>query len=306
MTELPKLGQPSTVSPQHTQYHPLYTTSYETPLRSYPQLDSGFYTGSSTMPPPPLPSTLSLTRSLGHPYADMQSLSSRSTSGNSALFDHGILKNPLDHLASAADAQTRQAGFRLPSDQLRQIISALNDGKQQQSSDKSAVPIAPMTPHLQKGHFHPVPTNFAVSDEGVRKTRAIARSQRDATDASMHLACTGFPNCTSDDLESGDVVHTTPLKGHDVVTDRDDSASLSSVDEETLRMFAPKDDHAASRTRKTSKITASERKKRNRSALSAHDANACGSPQRKISKGSVRGFAANGPSAKENELSIPE
>ena len=302
MTELPKLGQPSTVSPQHTQYHTLYTGSYETPLRSYPPPDSGFYTGSSTMPPPPLPSHLSLTNSLAHPFPDMESLCSRSASGNSTLFDAGNPNDPLHRLASAADAQARQSRFRLPSDQLRQIISALKVNKRE--PDDITNQVAPVTPHVHRAAENAGSRHLETSDDTFKSTRPSSHHQRNATDASMHLACTGFPDCTSDDPESGDVVHTTPLKLNTRVLDRDDSGSLSSVDEDALRMFAPDELRTDVVTRKILSSPVREAKKRTRSAFAAHDANARESPQRKISKGSARGFGGSVAPTKENELSI--
>ena len=112
----------------------------------------------------------------------------------------------------------------------------------------------------------------------------------------MHVACAGFPECTSDDPDNGDLIHTTPVKtahanGHSASPDMAASATVVSA----------KHPHSSPEQSRSSLSPNQPSKKRCRSVLGDQLPNVkVAVPKRKISKNSARD-SSSVTAAKENE-----
>ncbi|GAB7344237.1 hypothetical protein MBLNU457_2122t2 [Dothideomycetes sp. NU457] len=153
MTELPRQGQ-TTVIPQQTQYQSHAPHNLKTPPKRM-SLDSGYYTGSrytgSSMPPPPRPTPMAITNSLIHPFPDICSTDSRSTSGQS-------ITQQLSASFPGHNEQSRVPRVRLPTDQIQEIVSALQATSQ----------------------------GFEAADKAPPARMTVSHHQRMSTDMSMH------------------------------------------------------------------------------------------------------------------------
>lgn len=257
--------------------------------------------GLHSMPPPPLPRTSGFInmQSLSHPFPDMHSLSSRSTSGASASTAQSIDTPCTMNKIHSPHAME----FRLPDDQLQQIIEALSSpampkrpinetGKESKVQTTSCAEIVSISSMKTSGFQY-----------GVAHKSAAAKTHhpRECSDISMHSSCTEFPYCTSDDPSGHGIVHcssdnvTVPTP--ELVIE---SSSLTDTTEIELD-FKP-----LVQAKTTEKYCdgdagslSDSKKKRSRSALGSLDPNTTGeSPQRKLSKGRSGLFVT---AAKENE-----
>ncbi|KAF2218880.1 hypothetical protein BDZ85DRAFT_299266 [Elsinoe ampelina] len=123
------------------------------------------------------------TKPLTHP-------SGPSTGSASMRNDRAASTKTSDALAcgNAANTIKPTREVRLPSDQMRQIISAL----------QRYVPVGE-------------------SQDGERTASAIrSNRERNISDVTMHAGCTSFPDCTYNDPESGELKHKTPQKALEI------------------------------------------------------------------------------------------
>lgn len=175
---------------------------------------------SSNMPAPPVPSQIPFSLSLTHPHQGMSAMSSRSTSvaTHDSLW-HDIV-NPMDvgcldgtTSGARSTGKARPAEVRLPSDQLRQIITALSDSRHNVLNNPG---LRASTSQSTTGNTRPMADEVArqVSFGHVSVEAYPTRSNRDRTtsDVTMHANCSSFPDCTFNDPVSGELIHKTPVK----------------------------------------------------------------------------------------------
>ena len=265
MSDMPNIVRPRSALPAPGQY----TNGHQSSTLH----DSGIDILGSSMGPPPPPGQLPFLTSTSHPFPEMHSLSSRSTSENSLI--NSVV--PEAHRPVVVPKTRSPQEFRLPSDQLRQLVAALKPTVQVGSlgiesyKDHLGAPQAQMIDSSSPLK----PYQFAIGDEPNHEV--TGRHQRFPTDTSMHTACTGFPECITDDPESGLLVHSTPSTW-------------------PVQDLGPWDHHEHNReSRKVPEASAEptaieKTKKRTRSALSQLEVNAVlpEQPQQKTSKTGLR------------------
>ena len=112
-----------------------------------------------------------------------------------------------------------QYSFRLPSDQIAQIISALNPHKQDQQTQQAAesMPPPPVPMHVLNfrsdsapvGHYAaaiPQTQRSEVDQHAINAFDRRAASNSNYSDISMHASCNSFPHCITED-PNGCLVH---------------------------------------------------------------------------------------------------
>lgn len=151
---------------------------------------------------------------------------SRSTSAYSTLSasagpiipNNFSISTPQQNGTQANSPRDSQFQFRLPSDQLAQIIHALNPNKQESQMQSSAesMPPPPLPMHANQfrpdatlnGHYAPG-SKMQRTDLDQLALNAIDRraaSNSGYSDISMHPSCNNFPQCISED-PNGCLVH---------------------------------------------------------------------------------------------------
>ena len=186
-----------------------------------------------------------------HDHHSNYDSSSRSTSAYSIFPDSSaplLNKGPFvpaypgthaDALCKNESSAADQVKFRLPSDQLQQIIKAINEQNQQQpnTSPSATMPPPPLPAHAiaskdntnpgQRTAMFDLPANLQLGSEFVNSIDRRGDSRY--SDVSMHAGCTGFPTCTTEDDE-GHLVHnaianSTPVAPATVVRGRKEGSS---------------------------------------------------------------------------------
>lgn len=222
-----------------------YTSPYLSPhhglgtMEPLPKYSSSMY-GSLSLaspgrggpaPPPPTPVNAYNfpAGSMSDPYASFYDLnSSRSTSSYTTL-SSGFDALPLASSATTAAAQKKQVEMRLPSDQLRQIINALNPHKMETASAMMPPPPLPppKTPAVTDSRHN---SRGNATDE--RSPLTAIRSAHDTRDSSrcsdisMHPNCPSFPACIQEDAE-GSVVHLDDSPDNKYIRSKKESSSSS-------------------------------------------------------------------------------
>lgn len=162
-----------------------------------------------------------------NPYNNFDG-ASRSTSAYSTVSaSAGPLLNNYTHAPVPQQQQiggSQNAGrdnrvqFRLPSDQLAQIITALKSDKHELPAQEAAMsmPPPPLPGHANNSktestlaHYAPAPSRNQRSELDQNAIDAIdgrAASNSGYSDISMHATCNNFPNCITED-PNGCLVH---------------------------------------------------------------------------------------------------
>lgn len=190
------------------------------PTYTHLPLSNPRFRDSALMPAPPRPPPMAGTISNAHPFPDATTWSSRSTSfasyeGFWPDFEHQSTSLGLDGTAadSAKNNPKRNETVRLPSDQLRQIISAIackslpradstDNVRQKVESEASRKQPAP------RMNFRDA-RDASLGDQDEREKGSRCRNTSDVT---MHSDYPGFPQCTDNDPVTGNIIHTTPSK----------------------------------------------------------------------------------------------
>lgn len=120
---------------------------------------------------------------------------------------------------SAPRNRKSQLEVRLPSDQLQQLIHAINTPQNQETQTMTpgqAMPPPPLPAHARAakagstGHVaQPSPDHVAQHAAGINIHQSTPRDESRGSDVSMHAGCTYFPNCTTED-DCGHVIHSSP------------------------------------------------------------------------------------------------
>ncbi|KAF2150822.1 hypothetical protein K461DRAFT_323186 [Myriangium duriaei CBS 260.36] len=201
---------------------------------AYPFLPSSYprFEDPSVMAAPLCPSHLPNPTVTSHPFPETTSWSSsRSTSmaSHEEARQTSFWQNPegfgLDYPLTRrfGDTSTRPTAdypvVRLPSDQLRQITSAIsNKGspslERYESTKQSLGFCAPTASHSSPNFT--VDVNAGRGHQSVQDKERVEHNTtnryRTTSDVTMHSNCNGYPSCTSEDPVSDNVVHTTPKK----------------------------------------------------------------------------------------------
>lgn len=181
------------------------------------RLDSGYHSPPYTMPPPPAP-TMAGVPSLRHPFSDMHSLSSRSTSstsGSTAYSAYVGARDSKKNVSIVTNHPSQAVQFRLPSDQLQQIIDALSGPNRPSviNTDKSGQ----QAPTVQQLYLDPalISPELACSSQAHDSTAALPTEHtRIVSDVSMHPLCNDFPGCTLDNPAGHGTIHSCSAKSH--------------------------------------------------------------------------------------------
>lgn len=142
------------------------------------------------------------------PQLDMISLPSRSSSGETNISDDlsWAYKDGVPLTTVTASPNTSPAVFRLPADQLQQIIDAITLSTAQSVPAKTDVTTTTRNADEIVTTAMDRRTSEALIEE-LCKVRP-GEKRRTPTDITMHMACTAYPACTSDDPIDGTIIHT--------------------------------------------------------------------------------------------------
>jgi hypothetical protein len=209
-------------------------------IASTSNLPGGLYTAGRTLPTP-----VSALHPFGEDPNSNYDGSSRSTSAYSIMPNSaGPLLNAFHHPTPAYPTtfgMLEPLKFRLPSDQVHQIASAVNAKSQAQQALDAAISMPP-PPVPQR----PLASNTGINGHPTAKPESVSQPQSDAldqvgdvikvstdrrgdsrySDVSMHNNCTSFPTCTTEDSE-GRVVHNPPTAPATVVKGKKEGSSAA-------------------------------------------------------------------------------
>lgn len=189
----------------------------------------------------------------------------------------------------AVQARDNQYQFRLPSDQLAQIISALNPHKQEQVSQPSqhAMPPPPLPGHVAQykhenapiGHYAPLAPRdrTELDQQALNAIDRRAASSSGYSDVSMHAGCENFPHCITED-PSGCLVHNNTVVSAGMVKGKKEGSSPTKRKLST-NSAAKKNERTEKRARNSSRLpqrgsrrTSNKRESRSASAVNYADA----------------------------------
>lgn len=177
------------------------------------------FTGS--MHAPPVPPQLPLSQPVQQSYHASSSWPSNDMSDHKDVlyWDTPSTFHTLSNSDESDSSNDQKATMRirLPSDQMRQLITAV---KENTFNDVEACIDTPHRPHTtdksQAGSssaqaqtwsaFARPATSTVALDTSVRSNR-----ERNTSDITMHVACTGFPDCFVHDPVTGQMSHRTPV-----------------------------------------------------------------------------------------------
>ncbi|KAK5171175.1 uncharacterized protein LTR77_004319 [Saxophila tyrrhenica] len=273
---------------------------------------SNINTGSYTMGALTLPRPGSPLHPFGHDQHSNYDGSSRSTSAYSAMPDtaapllHKGLYHPtpgyLNQYTEAAQRQRQsipassQFSFRLPSDQINRIITALGSKTQEEqptNTSTSMLPppipqrVAAVNKDAEESNGDAAPGQFQLNQAAASDNNRRGRSNY--SDISMHNDCTSFPTCTQEDGNSG-VVHNPPVAPAETTST---APAVTAPTAPTAKIVKGKKEGSASAKRKLStsaqQSEATEKKRTRRSTrLLQHDSGYAGglsSSDRDVSNG---------------------
>lgn len=178
---------------------------------------SPVFSSSTGMPGPP-PPTPAMTISYSIGPGSICDGSSRSTSAYSNI--------PFSSLPMMSDQLGQLTGHHAPSGQLKAILNTMNVSNTNRTLfstvhgadfESKSMPPPPLPQHALDAKVYGTPHRraFTCPEPSIsQQEQAISasgdrrlESQSNASDVSMHAACTSYPNCTSEDAE-GHIVHT--------------------------------------------------------------------------------------------------
>ena len=219
--------------------------------------------------PQPLASPMNPYQNINNFDAGSRSTSAYSTVSASAgpiLNGYQMAASPQQQAAPADPTRDSMPySFRLPSDQLAQIIQALNPRKyeqqtQQVSDSMPPPPLPGQATHLKNGnenvpigHVAPLAPKMQRSEMDQHAINAIDRraaSNSNYSDISMHAGCSSFPQCITED-PNGCLVHHNTAAPAAVVKGKKEGAS-SPTKRKLSSTAAKKSDRTEKRTRNNS------------------------------------------------------